>query len=229
MADDHGHALGHRTLGVAVGWPSFGDQLFVLGDQVVMAPLFMGSEPPRAQSGPYAGTEILVEEQSVGLKLIGALDPHQLAQAVVSPIKTANNNRGELFSDNVIIRYQGLPLSELGLSAIGLDQRQIALQLIRWHIGKLREPHAVIKMTEIVKYWDQTYFSWVGETSEHAVFYYRIHSPVVLIEYDHQTPIALDGLPQPSRDHVHTTLRTPNGNDYGRDLLRRHLQTHPHE
>ncbi|MBX2860746.1 MAG: ATP-binding cassette domain-containing protein [Vampirovibrio sp.] len=32
----------------------------------------------------------------------------------------------------------------------------------------------------------------------------------------------------PSKKHVHTVVRTPNGNDYGKDLLRQHLETHPH-
>jgi hypothetical protein len=26
-----------------------------------------------------------------------------------------------------------------------------------------------------------------------------------------------------TRDHIHTIVRTPNGNDYGKDLLRQHL------
>jgi hypothetical protein len=28
--------------------------------------------------------------------------------------------------------------------------------------------------------------------------------------------------PEPARFHVHTIVRTPNGNDYGIDLLRQH-------
>ncbi len=57
--------------------------------------------------------------------------------------------------------------------------------------------------------------------------YYRIHSPVILIEFDHQGPITMQ-LPDvdvsiPIRNHIHTMLRTPNGNDYGKDLLRQHL------
>jgi hypothetical protein len=32
-----------------------------------------------------------------------------------------------------------------------------------------------------------------------------------------------------SRSHIHSTVRTPNGNDYGFDLLKEHLTTHPHE
>jgi hypothetical protein len=52
----------------------------------------------------------------------------------------------------------------------------------------------------------------------------------VLIEFDHQGPIALRGLPRgvPTRQHIHTVIRTPNGNDYGKDLLRQHYARHPH-
>ena len=49
-----------------------------------------------------------------------------------------------------------------------------------------------------------------------------------MIEYDHQVPVALDGPNLPSRNHVHTVVRTPNGNDYGKDLLRQHLLELPH-
>jgi hypothetical protein len=63
------------------------------------------------------------------------------------------------------------------------------------------------------------------------VFYYRIHSPVILIEFDHQQPVALRHLMTPgvpNTAHIHTVVRTPNGNDYGKDLLRQHYQQHPH-
>jgi len=64
-----------------------------------------------------------------------------------------------------------------------------------------------------------------------AVFYYRIHSPVILIEFDHQRPVGMGRLlktHEPTRQHIHTIVRTPNGNDYGKDLLRQHLASHPH-
>jgi len=31
-----------------------------------------------------------------------------------------------------------------------------------------------------------------------------------------------------NRDHIHAVVRTPNGNDYGKDLLRQHYAAHPH-
>ena len=69
----------------------------------------------------------------------------------------------------------------------------------------------------------ETYFAWMGGYDDDSVFYYRVHSPVLLIEFDHQAGIALDN-DEPSRNHIHTVVRTPNGNDYGKDLLRQHYE-----
>lgn len=34
---------------------------------------------------------------------------------------------------------------------------------------------------------------------------------------------------KPTREHIPTVVRTPNGNDYGKDLLRQHYLAHTHE
>lgn len=209
------------------GWQIDGHHLvvncFVLGDQVVLTPTFMGSEPPRAESGRFAGTVILEEELAAGLTLINALDDRQRELAIVESDKIANDNRGELFQDNAVVPYQGIRLEVLSA-----PQRELALQLISVYTGRLRHGHAEISFEDIVRHWDDTWFSWVGGTGQNSVFYYRIHSPVVMIEYDHQTPIALDGPNLPSRNHVHTVVRTPNGNDYGKNLLLQHRLLYPH-
>jgi Protein of unknown function (DUF3500). len=58
-------------------------------------------------------------------------------------------------------------------------------------------------------------------------FYYRVQSPVVLIEFDHHPGVAFDNV-VPSRNHIHTIIRTPNGGDYGIDLLRQHHERFDH-
>jgi hypothetical protein len=67
----------------------------------------------------------------------------------------------------------------------------------------------------------------MGGMHEDSVFYYRVHSPVILIEFGHQRDIA-PGNEKPWRNHIHTVVRTPNGNDYGNDLLRQHHQQFDH-
>ena len=78
-------------------------------------------------------------------------------------------------------------------------------------------------MDEFRQHLDETYFAWRGARDGESVFYYRVHSPVILIELDHQNGIFLDNV-APSRNHNHTVVRSPNGNDYGRDLLRQHRE-----
>jgi hypothetical protein len=94
------------------------------------------------------------------------------------------------------------------------------------HIVELARFPPQKRANDVRAHLDETHFAWIGGTGPDAVFYYRVHSPVVLIEFDHQGPIALEGPPVASRRHVHTVVRTPNGNDYGTDLLRRHYQAH---
>ena len=58
-------------------------------------------------------------------------------------------------------------------------------------------------------------------------FYYRIQSPVIMIEFDEHAGVFLSN-EEPERFHIHTIVRTPNGNDYGMDLLRMHYaKAHP--
>lgn len=196
---------------------------FVLGDQVVVAPLFLGSEPVWADEGDHAGTIVLQEEQNAGLALAQSLTETQKAKALLKTEKDGTNSSAEAFSDNAVIPYEGIPVSELDDS-----QRALFLRLCELWIGNIREGHAKVKMAEIEAHLDRTYFAWIGEMNEDSVFFYRVHSPVVLIEFDHQRPIALGRSGTATRNHIHATVRTPNGNDYGKDLLRQHLLAHPH-
>jgi hypothetical protein len=91
--------------------------------------------------------------------------------------------------------------------------------------------HAKIKMDEVEEHIDDTWFAWIGGSEDDAVFYYRIHSPIIIIEFDHQPPLGTKKLygNEVHRQHIHAVVRTPNGNDYGKDLLRQHYKEHPHK
>ena len=99
-------------------------------------------------------------------------------------------------------------------------------------VDNMDDGHAKVKMDEVRAHLNRTHFAWVGGTDPSAVFYYRIHSPVILIEFDHQRPANLRHLAsdpsKPTREHIHVVVRTPNGNDYGKDLLRQHYAAHKH-
>jgi hypothetical protein len=74
-------------------------------------------------------------------------------------------------------------------------------------------------MREVRAHLGETWFSWIGGSGPGDVFYYRIQSPVVIAELDHHCGVFLD-YDTPKPFHVHTVLRTPHGNDYGRAWVR---------
>jgi Protein of unknown function (DUF3500) len=200
---------------------------FVLGDQVVMTPLFVGSEPVKATAGKYKGLQILQQEQNDGLEMLGSLSEAQRKQAILNFSKTGNNNLSEAFKDNVVIEYAGLRTGDLAGAA-----RQRLRDLIHLYISNMDEGHARVKMDEVDRHLHNTWFTWIGGTQADSVFYYRVQSPVILIEFDHQRPANLSKLvddpTKPTQQHIHCVVRTPNGNDYGKDLLRQHYLSHPH-
>ncbi len=89
------------------------------------------------------------------------------------------------------------------------------------------DEHAEVKREEVVAHLDETWFSWYGGFDDEAPFYYRVHSPVILIEFDHHPGVVFDN-EVPTRHHVHTVVRTPNGGDYGADLLAQHHEQFDH-
>ncbi|MFB8775598.1 DUF3500 domain-containing protein [Streptomyces broussonetiae] len=223
---------------------------FVLGTQVVMTPTFMGSEPTKIT---YDGVDydLFREETVAGLKFLRSLTSTQLAAALSDQAKGGSDLIAGAGQDNAVIPYKGVKGSDLTHR-----QQQLLLDLAEVYVGYQDTGHARVRMREIEKHLDDTHFLWIGEHEDDSAFYYRIHSPVVLIEYDAQSPLAYhegeDGTsasatasaaptgapsgspgtgggpgPQgdPTQQHIHTVIRTPNGNDYGVDLLRLHLET----
>jgi hypothetical protein len=190
---------------------------FVLGHQVVMTPTFMGSEPVRADAGAFKGTIVMQDEQNKGMRLFNALDKGQQAKAVIRSSKGPSDNLAQAYRDNLVLDYAGIAASQLNQR-----QQDLLLDLIAEYVGNLKEGHAKVRMEEVRGHLPRTHFAWIGSAAPDGVFYYRIQSPVILIEFDHQSRVAPVRDEIPSRDHIHTVVRTPNGNDYGKDLLRQH-------
>ena len=207
------------------GWQLDGHHLivncFMLGDQLVLTPHFSGSEPVVAASGKYAGTRVFDAELAAGLALMRSLSAEQADRARIGMALPR-----ELLTiaqiDNLELAYAGIRWGDLAPA-----QRELLSALLEVYVGRIRPGHAEIRMDEVRAHLDETYFAWIGPCDDSSPFYYRVQSPVILIEFDHLPGIVYDNA-EPSRAHVHTIVRTPNGNDYGRDLLRRHYAQHDH-
>ncbi len=122
------------------------------------------------------------------------------------------------FQDNRIIPYEGARVAEFSAK-----QRALLLDLIKAYLMPMPTKPLQARMEEIERHLQETHFCWIGAYDEDSPFYYRIQSPVVLIEFDHHSGVYLSN-EQPEKFHVHTIVRTPNGNDYGKDVLRLHYE-----
>jgi hypothetical protein len=190
---------------------------FVLGDQMVLSPMLLGSEPVTAEQGVYKGTTVLREEEAKGWAFMGALDPAQRLQAIIGT-ELPFDGYASGFKDNVVVPYGGVVSGEM----TSTQQAQL-LDLIKLYTDRLPPGHAQVRFDELKAHFDRTWFGWIGEFTPTAPFYYRVHSPVIFIEFYHQPGVALPDTGY-SRRHAHALVRTPNGNDYGRELLRQYRE-----
>jgi Protein of unknown function (DUF3500) len=204
------------------GWQWDGHHLiinyFVLGDQVVVTPTFLGAEPVHAAIGKYAGLRIFKADEDRGLALARTLSDTQRSKTVIAP-ETAGEDFTTAFRDNLVLDYAGIRYDELSSA-----QHDLLINLLEYHVGRMRDSHARLKMEEVKRQLKDTYFCWMGGMEDDSTFYYRAQSPVIIVEFDHQRGIAFRERTKPYKDHIHVIVRTPNGNDYGKDLLRQHYQ-----
>lgn len=200
---------------------------FVLGDQVVMTPTFWGSEPTTIANETYGTIVLFDEEIEAALAAVNSLTSAQQATAILSATKTGDDNVAEAFKDNVEVPYVGIKLSDLSVA-----QQDLMLELIWLFVYTQKGDHAEVRFAEIKEHLSDTYFAWKGPIDVDAVFWFRFQSEVFYLEFDCETPGPVGqgyGDAQvPSRKHIHSIMRTPNGNDYGKALLAVHLATAAH-
>jgi hypothetical protein len=186
---------------------------FMLGDQLVLSPMLLGSEPVLAESGIYKGTTVLREEEAQGWAFMNSLTPKQRTRATIG-MDLPFDGYASGFKDNIVVPYHGLPVA-----AMTPAQRHQFTELIALYTDRLPLAYAKLRLEEVQQHASETIFAWIGQFDPVSPFYYRIYSPVIFIEFYHQPGVALPNTGY-NRRHAHALMRTPNGNDYGRELLR---------
>ena len=222
---------GEPDLRAPWGWQLFGHHCavncLVVEGRMVVSPVFLGAEPDGIDTGPHAGlADVFADRIELGTALMGALPQDQREQATVyvemvdpamPPGRVHPGDERHLagaFQDNRVIPFEGVRVAEMPEGAQGL-----ALQIAEAFVQLLPDGPRAARMREIEAHLGETWFSWIGGSEPGDVFYYRLQSPVVIAELDHHCGVFLDhDTPKPF--HIHTVLRTPHGNDYGRAYVR---------
>lgn len=175
----------------------------VHGNDLILAPMFLGSEPLT-----YNGETPLENESQLGRKLFAALSEDQQAIAKVDGLVRSDvvvgSGRGHIDQgrnfDMQAFDGVGLPLLELPAS-----EMKIAQDLVREYVFNLAPPFADTVWKSIEPHLSSGFFTF-GQLRKRV--YYRIYVPgVLLVEYD---DVAID--------HIHTVFRLLDKdglNDYG--------------
>jgi hypothetical protein len=201
---------------------------FVLGNQVVMSPCFWGTEPTTMQIDGATVTAC-TEEVNASLAFIQTLSAAQQKTAIISATKADEDMKAGAFADNAVEAYAGIRAT-----ALTTAQKEKLLEVIEVFVHRGKADVARARMAEIRAHLSDTYAAWIGGTGSADPFYLRIQSPVIWVEVDCQAAGPLGGAygktraDGPTQLHLHSVVRTPNGNDYGRELLRQHYLTSPH-
>jgi hypothetical protein len=202
------------------GWRVEGHHLAVnftsvSGQVVAGTPGFMGANPGIVPEGPAKGRQVLKQEADLGFALVQSLSSTQLKQALLAETAPGDiitgNRRKALLDGPAGIRYADLTAG----------QRQLLDRLLEVYLQNYRPElnQALLRKVEKAGK-DKLFFAWAGprETGTGHAHYYRLHSPVLLIEYDNS---------QNNANHVHTVVRDLT-NDFGEDALQAHYQQHKH-
>lgn len=195
------------------GWKLAGHHVavnFTVSDnQVAFTPTFLGSNPMAIESGRYAGRMVLPYEGMRGVEFMRSLSKEQQQTATIHP---------EVADDVFEGPGRRASLAKLeGLKADKLSARQSQLlRLLVFEYLQNAEHHAAGAQLQLIEQagWDNIWFSWRGPVDMSGRFYYRVHGPRLLIEYNRQ-----------NENHDHSVVRDPE-NDYGEDWLGNHYQEH---
>lgn len=217
------------------GWQLFGHHLalncMLVGGRMVLSPMFLGAEPNEIDEGEHRGVESFVPRIELGVRLMSALTPEQRTAATVfeqmvdPAMPEGRVHPGDerhlagAFQDNRVIPFEGIRVDELSAEA-----QRCVVDIVEQFLGILPTGPRAAKMREVREHLSTTWLSWIGGHDAGDVFYYRIQSPVIIAELDHHCGVFLDyKTPQPF--HIHTVVRTPHGNDYGRAYLRQYRES----
>lgn len=184
----------------------------VSGDRTAFTPMFTGSQPLQIPSGIYAGWQVLPQDASRAGELLATLSSDQQSVAILGTSAPG---------DVVAGPGRQASLSSLqGIAAGQLDDQQQRLLwlLVQEFVRNADFDAAEAQLALVQQSWADTHFAWQGPAPDPtARFYFRVHGPRILIEYDVQEPLSNQG------GHVHAITRDPT-NDYGMDWLGLHYQ-----
>ena len=181
----------------------------IANGRIASSPNFFGANPAEVKEGPRTGLRALKREEDLGRDMVKSLTDAQRAIAIVD--KTAPKDIITFDSRKAALNGQpnGLPFAKMTAK-----QKEILTELVGEYASNFPQQIADWRMDQYHKTQANLFFAWSGGIEKGEPHYYRIQTPVFLIEYDDT---------QNNANHIHSVWRDFAG-DFGEDLLAQHYQ-----
>jgi hypothetical protein len=175
-------------------------QFTVVGEQVAMMPLFLGSWPTTTE----AGLRAMAREEEAALELINSL--------------TGSAREAAIFQDRPLTTHvtqnaaRVAPLEPVGVAYADLDgaQQQLVTEIIQTYLGTVSDHIAAASREAIINAGlEQIRFGWAGSLERQRPQYYRLQGPTFLLEFDNT---------RNGGTHIHSVWRDFE-HDFGYHLL----------
>jgi hypothetical protein len=180
------------------------------GHGVAVTPAFFGANPahvPRAHA--HGGFRLLGAEEDAAFSLVQSLQGGVRRDALIE-----DRSLGDIVSgpgrEADLKRFEGVPLARLNDA-----QRGGVMRILELYTGTMREEIAKPALAKVREAGLETlHFAWAGSLVRGRPYYFRVHGPTALIEYDNT---------QDGANHVHSVWIDPQSL-FGRDLLKAHYR-----
>jgi hypothetical protein len=184
----------------------------VAGERTAFTPMFTGAQPLQIPNGLHAGWQVLPQDAGRATELLSSLSADQQSAAIIGASAPGDVVAGPGRQAS-LSTFQGIRAGQLD------DPQQRLLWLVVQEFVRNADFDAADAQLGLIQQtWGDMHFAWQGPPPDPtARFYFRVHGPRILIEYDVQEPLSNQG------GHVHAITRDPT-NDYGMDWLGLHYQ-----
>lgn len=186
------------------GWRFEGHHLSrnfsVVGDQVSVAPFFLGSWPTEARSGLRA----MAREEDAARELVTSLEGPSRDSAIFQA-RTLTNH---VTQNEPLVS----PLDPVGISfgELDADRQALVMEIIQTYLGVLPASSAAPMFERLRSAgMENIRFGWAGSLEPRRPHYYRLQGPTFLLEFDNS---------RNSGTHIHSVWRD-FAEDFGRHLI----------
>jgi hypothetical protein len=180
---------------------------------VAVTPFFVGAHPATVRDGPNRSFRLLGSSEDLARQIMAALPETQRRIALI-----ANRSFGEIVASPQRERDLGQPRG-LELAAMSGPSRRLVEALMDSFLGTLAPDLVAAQKRRVMEQGLERFrFAWAGALQPGEAYYFRVHGPATLIEYDNT---------QNNANHIHSVWRDLAA-DFGSDALAEHYRRQPH-